>query len=37
MSEFGLSEDSRPQAVRYYSITPKGKEIFQRVYEIIKK
>ena len=35
-SEFGLSKDSRPQAVKYYAITPKGKEIFERVLKIVK-
>ena len=36
-SEFGLSKDSRPQAVKYYSITPKGKEIFERLLDMLKK
>lgn len=36
-SEFGLSQDSRPLAVKYYSISPKGKEIFERVLGILKK
>jgi DNA-binding transcriptional ArsR family regulator len=37
-SEFGLSKDSsRPQAVRYYSITPKGKEIFEMLLDMLKK
>ena len=35
-SKFGLSEDrNRPQAVRYYSITPKGKEILQRLLDML--
>ena len=36
-SKFGLSGDSRPQAVRYYSITPKGKDILGRVLDMLKK
>jgi DNA-binding transcriptional ArsR family regulator len=36
-SEFGLSQDARPQAVRFYAITPGGKDIFEIVYKIIKK
>lgn len=36
-SEFGLSEDQRPQAVRYYSITHKGKDIFDMLLQILKK
>jgi DNA-binding HxlR family transcriptional regulator len=36
-SEFGLTEDHRPQAVRYYSITPKGKDIFERLLNMLNK
>ena len=36
-SKFGLSGDSRPQAVRYYSITPKGKDILQMLLDMFKK
>jgi DNA-binding HxlR family transcriptional regulator len=36
-SKFGLSGDSRPQAVRYYSITPKGKDILQMLLDMLKK
>ena len=37
-SKFGLSEEgNRPQAVRYYSITPKGKEILQMLLDMRKK
>jgi predicted ArsR family transcriptional regulator len=36
-SEFGLSQDSRPQAVKYYSVTRKGKEIFERVLGMLRK
>ena len=36
-SEFGLTEDRRPQAVRYYSITPKGKDILERLLNMLNK
>ena len=36
-SEFGLTEDKRPAAVKYYEITPKGKEIFENILKILKK
>jgi DNA-binding transcriptional ArsR family regulator len=36
-SEFGLSEDTRPQAVRYYSITPKGKDILEKLLDMLKE
>ena len=36
-SEFGLTEDKRPSAVRYYEITPKGKDIFEKILKILKK
>lgn len=36
-SEFGLTEDYRPQAVRYYSITPKGKDILERLLNMLNK
>jgi DNA-binding transcriptional ArsR family regulator len=36
-SEFGLTEDKRPAAVRYYEITPKGKEILEKISEMLKK
>jgi DNA-binding transcriptional ArsR family regulator len=35
-SKFGLSGDSRPQAVRYYSITLKGKEVLQMLLNMMK-
>jgi DNA-binding transcriptional ArsR family regulator len=37
-SIYGLSEDDdkRPQAVRYYTITHKGKDIFERILELLK-
>jgi DNA-binding transcriptional ArsR family regulator len=38
-SKFGLTEEEdgkRPQAVRYYSITDKGEEIFRRISEMLK-
>ena len=36
-SEFGLTEDKRPAAVRYYIITAKGKEILEKISEMLKK
>jgi DNA-binding transcriptional ArsR family regulator len=38
-SKFGLTEGDgkRPQAVRYYSITNKGEEIFRRISEMLEK
>lgn len=36
-SKFGLTEDKRPSAVKYYEITPKGKEIFENLFKILKK
>ena len=36
-SEFGLSEDSRPQAVKYYSATPEGRVTFDRLTHMLKK
>jgi predicted transcriptional regulator len=36
-SNFGLSGDNRPQAVRYYSITPKGEQIFRMLLDMLKK
>ena len=36
-SKFGLTEDKRPSAVKYYEITPKGKEIFENLKKILKK
>ena len=35
-SEFELSEDKRPVAVRYCKMTPKGKEMLQKLLDIIK-
>jgi predicted transcriptional regulator len=35
-SEFGLTEDKRPAAVKYYQITAKGKEIFDKILHILK-
>ncbi len=35
-SKYGLSDDDkRPQAVRYYTITEKGKEIFERIMSML--
>jgi DNA-binding MarR family transcriptional regulator len=36
-SAFGLSDDYRPAAVKYYQLTPKGKEIFEDILKILKK
>jgi DNA-binding transcriptional ArsR family regulator len=36
-SEFGLTKDKRPAAVRYYEITPKGTEILEKISEILKR
>ncbi len=36
-SEFGLSNDNRPAAVKYYQLTLKGKEIFENILKILKK
>jgi predicted transcriptional regulator len=36
-SEFGLTEDKRPAAVKYYEITSKGKDIFDKILHILKK
>ena len=36
-SNFGLSGGNRPQAVRYYSITPKGEKIFRMLLDMLKK
>jgi DNA-binding transcriptional ArsR family regulator len=36
-SEFGLTEDKRPAAVRYYEITPKGTEILEKISEMLKR
>ena len=36
-SEFGLTENKRPSAVKYYEITTKGKEIFEKILNILKK
>jgi DNA-binding PadR family transcriptional regulator len=33
----GLSDDNRPAAVKYYQLTPKGKEIFENILKILKK
>jgi predicted transcriptional regulator len=35
-SEFGLTEDKRPAAVKYYQITAKGKEIFEKILKILE-
>ena len=34
-SEFGLSEDYRPSAVKYYKLTPKGKEILEKILNML--
>jgi DNA-binding transcriptional ArsR family regulator len=36
-SEFGLSQDKRPQAVRYYTATAEGKVTFERITHMLKK
>lgn len=36
-SEFGLNYENRPSAVKYYQLTPKGKEIFEDILKILKK
>jgi predicted transcriptional regulator len=36
-SEFGLSDDYRPAAVKYYEILPRGKEILEKILGILKK
>jgi DNA-binding transcriptional ArsR family regulator len=40
-SKFGLTEEDsegkRPQAVRYYSITDKGEDIFKRITDMLEK
>ncbi|MPZ08543.1 MAG: helix-turn-helix domain-containing protein [Nitrososphaeraceae archaeon] len=35
-SKYGLSEDKRPVAVKYYELTSKGKEILERILQMIK-
>lgn len=35
-SKYGLSEDKRPVAVKYYELTPKGKEILEQILQMIK-
>ena len=35
-SEFGLTEDKRPAAVKYYEITAKGKDIFEKILKILE-
>lgn len=35
-SEYGLSEDKRPVAVKYYELTAKGREILERILQMIK-
>lgn len=36
-SEYGLSYDSRPAAVKYYQLTPKGKEILEKILNMLRK
>jgi predicted transcriptional regulator len=36
-SEYGLSYENRPAAVRYYKILPKGREILEKILGILKK
>jgi len=36
ISKYGLSEDKRPVAVKYYELTSKGKEILERILQMIK-
>ena len=35
-SEFGLTEDKRPAAVKYYEITARGKDIFEKILKILE-
>ena len=35
-SKYGLSENKRPVAVKYYELTAKGKEILERILQMIK-
>ena len=35
-SEYGLSEDKRPVAVKYYELTANGREILERIIQMIK-
>jgi DNA-binding PadR family transcriptional regulator len=36
-SEFGLSDEYRPAAVKYYELTPKGKEILEKILSMLNK
>jgi predicted transcriptional regulator len=36
-SEYGLSYENRPAAVRYYQILPKGREILEKILGMLKK
>ena len=36
-SEFGLSEDKRPVAAKFYWLTPKGREILDRILEMLNR
>jgi hypothetical protein len=33
----GHTPDNRPAAVKYYQLTPKGKEISENILKIVKK
>ncbi len=35
-SNYGLSEDKRPIAVKYYELTAKGREILERILQMIR-
>ena len=35
-SEFGLTEYRRPAAVKYFEITAKGKDIFEKILKILE-
>jgi predicted ArsR family transcriptional regulator len=35
-SKYGLSEEKRPVAVKYYELTSKGREILERILQMIK-
>jgi predicted ArsR family transcriptional regulator len=35
-SKYGLNEDKRPVAVKYYKLTAKGKETLERILQMIR-
>jgi DNA-binding MarR family transcriptional regulator len=36
-SEFGLSQDKRPQAVKYYIATAEGRETYERILNMLER